>query len=246
MNEHEQKKVFSGCEKNVCISVFAVCITVILSSLIVSSGLGKIIKPQRTVVVRGLSEREVDADFAVWPLTFSTGSNDMNELQKDILSKIDIVAAFLEKHGIGKELYSVQTPKITDNTLNPYIEKKEIKWAYIAEVTVMVRSADIAMVKTALDNSLSLLGDGIAVSKNYDARIEYLFTGLNAIKPEMIADATKNARDAAEQFAHDSLSKVGKIKSATQGLFSITDAAPGLVEKKNVRVVTTVEYILVD
>ena len=78
------------------------------------------------------------------------------------------------------------------------------------------------------------------------AGVEYLFNGLNAIKPQMIAEATQNARKAAEQFARDSGSQVGKIKRASQGLFSIDDAAPGLPERKSVRVVTTVEYILSD
>ena len=82
------------------------------------------------------------------------------------------------------------------------------------------------------------------MSQDYDSRITFDFTALNDIKPEMIALATKNARQAAEQFAHDSGSRVGKIKNATQGLFSINDAAIGLEEKKNVRVVTTVEYLL--
>ena len=90
------------------------------------------------------------------------------------------------------------------------------------------------------------MGSSIAVSQDYDSKVQYEFTGLNNIKPEMIAVATKNAREAAEQFARDSGSKVGKIKSASQGLFTIDDAAVGLEEKKAVRVVTTVEYLLKD
>ena len=96
----------------------------------------------------------------------------------------------------------------------------------------------------SLSAFLSLVSSGIAVLQEYDGKVNYEFTKLNQIKPQMIAEATENARTAAEQFARDSNSKVGKIKKATQGLFTIEDAAPGLEEKKNVRVVTTVEYLL--
>jgi len=117
---------------------------------------------------------------------------------------------------------------------------------YFAKVVVFVRSANIKAVSIALSDSINLLDSSIALSNDYDSRVEYLFTKLNDIKPEMIAEATQNARKAAEQFAHDSGSQVGKIKRASQGLFSIDDAAPGLPERKSVRVVTTVEYILSD
>ena len=101
-------------------------------------------------------------------------------------------------------------------------------------------------VKKANANTLELLGKGVSVSSDYDNKVGYEFTGLNEIKPEMIATATKNARLAAEQFARDSGSEVGKIITATQGLFSIESAAVGLEEKKNVRVVTTIVYSLND
>jgi hypothetical protein len=90
------------------------------------------------------------------------------------------------------------------------------------------------------------MGKGISVRSDYDSRVNYEFNGLNQIKPEMIALATQNAREAAEQFARDSSSKVGNIQSASQGLFSIEDAAPGLEDLKRVRVVTTVVYSLAD
>ena len=90
------------------------------------------------------------------------------------------------------------------------------------------------------------MGKGISVSSDYDSNVNYEFNGLNQIKPEMIALATQNAREAAEQFARDSHSKVGKINSASQGLFSIENAAPGLEDIKRVRVVTTVVYSLTD
>ena len=128
--------------------------------------------------------------------------------------------------------------------MNPYMDKNQVRYTYIAETVVLVRSSKVEQVKKAQSDSLKLMSDGIAVSKDYKSKISFEFTKLNDIKPQMIAEATKNARTAAEQFARDSESKVGKIKRASQGLFSIEDAAADLSERKIIRVVTTVEYLL--
>ena len=125
-----------------------------------------------------------------------------------------------------------------------YLDQDRIAYKYIGKATVLVRSNKIEAVKKANNDSLKLATSGITLNQDYDSKISFDFTALNDIKPEMIALATKNARQAAEQFARDSGSRVGKIKNATQGFFSIEDAAVGLEEKKKVRVVTTVEYLL--
>jgi uncharacterized protein len=218
----------------------------IISSVIIAGGFGKIAKPDRVVSVRGLAEQEVDADMAVWPLSFSIGGNNLQELQKDIVAKTKTVTVYLEQHGLSADDYTVQAPAITDTSVNPYINENKSRYTYIAKEVVLVRSKNVKAVKSAQAESLDLMGRNIAVLQDYDSKVQYEFTGLNSIKPEMIAEATKNARSAAEQFAHDSGSKVGKIKSASQGLFTIDDAAVGLEEKKTVRVVTTVEYLLKD
>jgi hypothetical protein len=152
----------------------------------------------------------------------------------------------LKKHGLSESDFSVLAPEITDTTVNVYLDANRSKFAYVAKQAILVRTEKVAAVKDASNNTLELVGKGISVSSDYESKVQYYFNGLNAIKPEMIAAATKSARLAAEQFAHDSGSKVGKIQSATQGLFTIEDAAPGLEQKKNVRVVTTVVYTLAD
>lgn len=217
---------------------------ILVAAIVLSVGMTRIIKQDRTVTVRGLAEREVPADLAVWPLTFSTGNNNLVNLQSDVASKTKKVEAYLKSHGLEESDYTVQAANITDTTTNLYMSRDERNFAYIAKQTILVRSSKVSLVKEALEDSLKLAGEGIAVAQEYDSKIQYEFTGLNEIKPEMIAEATRNARDAAEQFAHDSKSRVGKIKKATQGLFSIEDAAVGLEERKNVRVVTTIEYSL--
>lgn len=224
--------------------ILSVSVSVIASAVILSVGLSNIARADKTVSVRGLAEREVDADLAVWPLTFSLGSNDLSELQKDILAKTEIVKNYLAEYELSSEDFTVQSPSITDNSMNPYMDKNQVRYTYIAETVVLVRSSKVEQVKKAQGDSLKLMSDGIAVSKDYKSKISFEFTKLNDIKPQMIAEATKNARTAAEQFARDSGSKVGKIKRASQGLFSIEDAAADLSERKTIRVVTTVEYLL--
>ena len=224
--------------------ILSVSVSVIAAAVMLSVGLSNIARADKTVSVRGLAEREVDADLAVWPLTFSLGSNDLSELQKDILAKTEIVKNYLAEYELSGDDFTVQSPSITDNSMNPYMDKNQVRYTYIAETVVLVRSSKVEQVKKAQGDSLKLMSDGIAVSKDYKSKISFEFTKLNDIKPQMIAEATKNARTAAEQFARDSGSKVGKIKRASQGLFSIEDAAADLSERKTIRVVTTVEYLL--
>ena len=236
--------VFMNLLYNETVEKFIICITILVSAFILSFGMSGIGRETRSVTVRGLSEREVDADLVVWPLSFTVGSDDLNLLRKEIISKNDVCVEFLKEHGLDDSDFMVQAPQIQDNSVNPYIDRDRISYKYIAQSKILIRSNKINEVKAAQNDSLNLAEKGIAVRQEYDSKMQFEFTKLNDIKPEMIAEATKNARLAAEQFAHDSESRVGKIKKATQGLFSIEDAAIGLEEKKHIRVVTSVEYLL--
>ena len=219
-------------------------ISIVMAAVILALGLANIITPERSVSVRGLAEREVEADLAVWNMSFSMGENSLESMQRSILEKTEVIKKYLIKHGLEESDFTVKPAAITDNSLNSYMDQTKITYKFVAQQTILVRSGKIEAVKSAYADSLELVSAGIAVSQDYDSKVSYEFTKLNDIKPEMIAEATKNARTAAEQFAHDSNSKVGKIKKATQGLFTIEDAAVGLEDKKSVRVVNTVEYLL--
>ena len=219
-------------------------ISIVMAAVILAVGLANIITPERSVSVRGLAEREGGADLAVWNMSFSMGENSLESMQKSILEKTEVIKKYLIKHGLEESDFTVKPAAITDNSLNSYMDQTKITYKFVAQQTILVRSGKIEAVKSAYADSLELVSAGIAVSQDYDSKVSYEFTKLNDIKPEMIAEATKNARTAAEQFAHDSNSKVGKIKKATQGLFTIEDAAVGLEDKKSVRVVNTVEYLL--
>lgn len=224
-------------------NIWIISVVILLAALIVAGGMSQIARQQRTVTVRGLAERDVPADMAIYPLTFSVGSNDLSQLQADILAKIEIVKAYLQEKGLTEADYTIKSADITDNSVNPWLTEKG-RYTYLAKQVILVRSSNVEAVMAAQASSLDLAGKGIAVSQDYDSMISFEFTKLNDIKPEMIAEATQNAREVAEQFARDSHSKVGKISQATQGYFTIENAAQGLEQVKHVRVVTSIVYLL--
>ncbi|MFN0158054.1 MAG: SIMPL domain-containing protein [Bacteroidota bacterium] len=201
----------------------------------------------RVVSVRGLAEREVDADLAIWPVTFKEAGNDLAQLQRSIDTKRETIARFLESAGFKRAEVSYSASKINDTQAEAYGgAQMQPKFRYVAQATVTLRSTNVAAVKKTIEQSGQLVAGGIALAENWENRTQYLFTGLNSIKPEMIEAATKSARESAEKFATDSGSKVGKIKSASQGLFEISDLDANSPDRKQVRVVTRVDYFLVD
>lgn len=202
----------------------------------------------RYVTVKGLAEREVDSNLAIWPITFRITGDDLVQLQKEIDEERDVVSSFLRQAGFKPEEISYSAPKITDTrTEQMYRERPAEEARYIAHVTVTTRSENVELVKETMEKSARLVGMGIAVSaQNWETPTEFLFTALNKIKPQMIEEATMNAREAAEKFAQDSGSEVGKIRRASQGYFSISERDRNSPDKKVIRVVNTVEYFLVD
>lgn len=219
-------------------------ICLVIVSIVISLGFSSINPKEASVSVRGLAQREVNADLAVWQLSFGLGDNNLENLQKSIKEKSEIVSLYLKDKGLNERDFSVLSPSITNNLLDPYINQEKMQYIYIAKLNFLIRTDKISAVKKANEGLLELVDKGIAIKQDYENKINYEFTKLNDIKPEMIALATKNARKAAEQFAKDSNSNLGKIKHATQGLFSIENAATGLEERKIVRVVTQIQYLL--
>jgi hypothetical protein len=134
-----------------------------------------------------------------------------------------------------------------DRLAQGYVEPNKIKFRYSAASTITVFTANVDMARKTMKKLVDLAKKGIAIeSQDYGTKTEFLFTRLNEIKPEMIEEATKNARDVAEKFAKDSNSVLGKIKQAKQGQFSISDRDSNTPYIKKVRVVSTVEYYLTD
>lgn len=202
---------------------------------------------ERTVTVKGLSEREYPADIVIWPIQFTAASNDLEQLYSSIEASTAKIQAFLADNGVDKSEISYSSPAITDKSAQQYGGNDRSEFRYTAMQTVTVYSKQVDKVREIM-GSLSQLGKtGIVFSgSNYQALTEYLFTRLNEVKPEMVEEATREARAVAQKFAADSESRLGKIRKAAQGQFSIDPRDNNNPHIKKVRVVSTVEYYLSD
>ena len=221
---------------------------IIIASFLISDALVKLRAANRFVTVKGLAEQEVDADLAIWPICFEDADNDLSLLYQRLGAKRDTVTKFLLNGGLTKEDISFLPLQVMDFHAHKYAYDKDKRpLRYRVEATILVRSENVPLIKKLMEESTELINEEIVIMQaDYQRSTEFLFTGLNAIKPAMIEEATKNARKAAEKFAKDSGSTVGKIRNARQGLFTITDRDKNSPDRKKVRVVTTVEYFLVD
>ncbi len=179
-------------------------------------------KYDRFVQVKGLSEREVNADLAVWPINITLTANDLNSLKINIEKQNDEVYNFFIGQGFKKEELTKGSTNISDVRADIYNSNSQNnEFRYLAKSEFTVRTNDINKLQKALSESLELMSKEILLgSKNTWRPIEYIFTGLNDLKPSMIEEATKNAREVAEKFARDSDSQVGEIRMARQGLFT--------------------------
>ena len=202
---------------------------------------------ERTVTVKGLAEREYPADIVIWPVQFTETNNNLESLYGSIENSTNKIKAFLEKQGIQSSEISLSTPAITDKSAQQYGNSAPAEFRYTAVQTVTVYSKNIEAVRSVMSNLAQLGKQGIAFTGgNYESKTEYIFTRLNDIKPEMIEEATTKAREVALKFSEDSRSKLGKIKRASQGQFSINARDKNNPHIKRIRVVSTVEYYLSD
>ncbi|MBQ4832860.1 SIMPL domain-containing protein [Pseudoalteromonas sp. MMG010] len=200
----------------------------------------------RTVVVKGLAERDVVADTVIWPLQFTDADNNLEVLVQRIEQKNSAIIAFLKLHGFDDDEISLGVQSIKDQQTQAYVNQHQ-KLRYLARSTVTIYSHALDKVKNAVAQISQLAKQNIAIEQDsYQTKIEYIFNGLNNIKPSMVQQATEKAREVAQKFAKDSNSKLGKIKTAHQGQFSIRARDSNTPAIKKVRVVSRVEYYLVD
>lgn len=201
----------------------------------------------RTVTVKGLAERDVPADIALWPLQFSAASNDAADLYATVEKNAATITGFLREAGFTDDEITVSPPAVTDKLAEQWGGGGAIPLRYSASRTLTVYTPRIDLVR-ATQKRLAELGQrGIVLGGNdYQSQTQYLFTKLNDIKPAMIEEATRNAREVALKFAQDSESRLGRIKSAQQGQFTVEDRDQNNTHIKKVRVVSTVVYYLAD
>lgn len=200
----------------------------------------------RSVEVKGLSEREVPANLAIWPISFAEADNDVGNLYRTIERKTGRLVDFLEKAGFKPEEIGSSAPSVVDKQAREYGGDDRSPFRYTGRATVTVYTPDVEKVRATMNRLGELGREGIAIGGDHGAQTQFLFTGLNAIKPEMIEEATRNARESATKFANDSGSNLGKIRRASQGQFSIGDRDASTPHIKKVRVVSTIEYYLAD
>jgi uncharacterized protein len=202
----------------------------------------------RYVTVKGTSEREARADLAIWPLRIAAADNDLARANARLDTSARMVRQFLARHQLDTTSVDVQDFSVTDAYLTEGEGNQRPAARYVIRESIVVRSTKPDVVLAGSQRVAELVSEGVVLEGTGGPT--FIFTGLNSLKPAMIAEATARAREAAEQFAHDSHSEIGGIRQASQGLFEILprDQAPGISEEsqvaKTVRVVSTIDYLL--
>ena len=217
---------------------------IVLAGLMLPLSVAKLKSYDRTVDVKGLCEREVKADKVIWPITYNVVDDQLANILAQTEEYNGIIMKFLSEGGIKAEEISVSTPKISDKYANEYGNNDRV-YRYLCTNTITVCTSDIDAVLALQAKQSDLMKSGITLRSNeWESSTQFSFEALNDIKPEMIEEATANARQAAKKFAQDSGSRLGKIKTATQGTFSIENRDSNTPHLKKVRVVTYVTYYL--
>ena len=238
----------------ITLSALVLAVGIASGGFFAGSGFARGRAADRYVEVKGVAERDVKADLALWPLRLMAAGNDLGATQAEIARHTTRVYAFLQRHGLDTTQIEIQGNEVSDALANQYAGDRQIRARYVVSQTLMIRSANVDLVLAASAKVGDLIGSGVVLSSDrggYGASgPTFLFTRLNDLKPGMIREATGKAREAAEQFAGDSRSGLAGIRQANQGVFVILarDQANGVGEQsqvfKTVRVVSTVQYYL--
>ena len=200
--------------KNWEIESLILAIGVVILGIFIKSGLSNVSGNDRVVNVKGLAEMEVQASKVTWPLMYKDLGDNLITLYDKINSTNNAIVSFLKKNGITKEEITINAPEIIDMQAERY-NSTPAPYRYNITSVITVTSTKVELVRKLISEQSELLKQGIAITGgDYRYNVVYEYTGLNSIKPNMIEEATKNARQAAEKFAKDSDSKLGKIKSA--------------------------------
>ncbi len=233
--------------RNIALIAAAIlAIGIVLGGYLLGDGLRRARMADRAVTVRGLAEHNVTADLATWTLTFTAQGNELGAVQAEIDRDARAVGNFFRAAGFPAEA-------VTDagGSVNQYFDSNRGENNVTINRRVQLRTTDVMRARGAYARQFDLIRSGVAIQEG--SGMQYVFTRLNDIKPRMIAEATRNARESAQQFARDSDTAVGGIRSATQGYFSIGPRDGDATEEgyggrdspfQKVRVVTTIEFYL--
>lgn len=232
--------------KNMRLEAIILAIGLAVTGYFIKTGLDKFSGGSRVVNVKGLAEMEVPADKVIWPLMYKELGNDLPSLYNKIKETNKAIVDFLKQKGITDEEITINAPEITDKQADRYDNAPQL-YRYQVTAIITVTSNKVDLIRKLINEQSELLKQGIAIiNGDYRCNVQFEYTSLNKIKPQMIEEATKNARIAAEKFAKDSESELGPIKRAYQGQFSIEDRDANTPYIKRVRIVSTIDYSLED
>jgi hypothetical protein len=241
--------------QNNSLPAIVIGVGLVLSGLLIGNGFARGRGSERYVSVKGVAEQEVRADLAIWPIRVVGVGNDLSAANAKVVVSISGVKKFLARHDLDTSQVQLTAFTVSDAEAAEYGGNKR-SYRFLIRQTLLVRSNQPDRVLAASQQVGELAAIGVAISSGtseYGPGADgpsFVFTGLNQLKPRMIAEATARAREAGEQFAKDSHSTLGDIRQANQGIFEILprDQAPGLSEgsqiQKVVRVVSTIDYFL--
>ena len=233
--------------KNFRMEAVILALGLLLLGLFIERGFRSFAEKGRSVNVKGLAEMEVPANKVTWPLVYKSLGNNLSQLYDEIKRSNATITQFLKEKGLTEKEISINAPEIIDLQAERYGSDRASVYRYNVTTVITVTSDKVDLVRSLISEQGELLKRGIAITAgDYRYNVSYEYTSLNEIKPAMIEEATKNAREAAEKFAKDSGSELGKIRHAYQGQFSITDRDPNTPYLKKIRVVTTIDYSLED
>ena len=242
----ENKQCSSGAISTRWVPAAFIALGLLFLGVFIRGGFQSISSNQRVVTVRGLCEKEVTANKVTWPIVSKEVGNDLNVIYQNIQKTNSAIVGFLKSNGITDSEISVNAPQVVDMQADRY-NSTPAPFRYNVTTVVVVTSAKVEAVNKLMTRQTELLKEGIAiVAGDYNYQTTYEYTDLNKVKPGMIAEATKNAREAAKKFAEDSDSRLGKIKTASQGQFSIENRDQYTPYIKRIRVVSTIDYFLKD
>lgn len=241
----ENKVLRPGGLGNLIPAIF-IALGIALLGVFIRQGFESLSSNARVVTVRGLCEKEVTANKVTWPIVSKEVGNDLSAIYQNVQTTNNAIVSFLKSNGVKESEIAVNAPQVVDMQADRY-NSNPIPFRYNVTTVVVVTSPNVEQINKLMTKQTELLKEGIAiVAGDYNYQTSYEYTDLNKIKPGMIAEATKNARASAKKFADDSQSKLGKIKTASQGQFSIEDRDQYTPYIKRVRVVSTIEYYLKD
>ena len=221
-------------------------ISIVVLGLCIKWGIDDFVDKDRKVTVKGLAEKEVDADKVTWPILSKELGNNLPNLYDKIEQTQGKIKSFLLENGIKESEINVNAPVVIDLNAERYVSNQS-QYRYNITSIITVTSRNVKLVRSIIARQGELLREGVAiVDGGYENPVNYEYVSFTAMKPSMMQEAIANAEKTAKQFADNSHSKLDKILTADQGQFSIEDRDSNTPYVKKVRVVTTVTYSLKD